>query len=403
MKVLVLTTQFHQLNGAERLGVELAEALNARPGFRADLGSIYRGDVPGVSDAESLCRSRGIDAFHYLSLEVRPGALETLRAIVRLRRLLQRERYDIVETSQITPTILACWASWGLRTAHVAGIHDVFSLARYNGKKHKLWRFSVQGSRCAAFYSISNYVMDHWINYSGTARSRNHLVLNAIPDDCFEAVPDRAGVREELGIPHDARIALFVGRMLKRKGIDTILSALGPILKRDNLHLVYVGEWGYTAENFFPGEDTLQDSMMTAITMQGLDTHVHFLGRRSDVPRLMASCDILVHPARIEGFGLVLAEAMAAGLPVVASGVEGIPEVLADTDSVITPPDDPDAVRAAVEGTLNRSPEVAAQAIARGRERAEAFRIGRRIEALVELFELVAGGSAASATGTKTS
>lgn len=389
MKVLVLTTQFYQLNGAERLGVELAEALNRRTGWRADLGSVYRGDAPEVAEAEVACRDRGISIFHYLSMDVRPGPLSTLRAIRALRRLLREGQYDIVETSQVTPTILACWASWGLRTAHVAGIHDVFSRERYNSRKHRLWRFSVQGTRCAAFYAISEYVKEHWVRYSETPPAKTHLVLNAIPDDCFNARPERDHVREALGIPRDARIALFVGRMLKRKGIDTILSALGPILEAENLHLVYVGEWGYTPENFFPGEDTLRESMLSEIASQGWGDRVHFAGRRNDVPRIMASSDVLVHPARIEGFGLVLAEAMAAGLPVVASRVEGIPEVLAGTESVLVEPDDPEAVRAAVLTMLGRTPDETLRAVSAGRQRAKDFRIDCRIDALAELFEAV--------------
>jgi len=105
------------------------------------------------------------------------------------------------------------------------------------------------------------------------------------------------------------------------------------------------------------------------------------------IPRLMASCDLLVHPARIEGFGLVLAEALAAGLPVVASNVDGIPEVLAGTDSLMVQPDDPEALRDAVLKTLNRTPEETVCAIEKGRTRAEDFRIGKRTDAMVKLFE----------------
>lgn len=389
MKVLVLTTQFHQLNGAERLGVELAESLNAEAGWNAELGSLYRGDAPGVPEAETALRARGIEDFYHIGLNVRPGPWALILAVLRLRRHLRRGSFDIVETSQITPTILASWASWGLKTAHVAGIHDVFSRERYDTRKHKIWRFSVRGKRCARFYAISTYVAQHWIVYSDTPADKTALVPNAIPDDCFEALPDREGVRRELGLPPDAKIALFVGRMLKRKGIDTVLEGVGPLLAREDLHLVYVGEWGYAPEHFFSGEATLQQSMLKEIAARDWGGRVHFLGRRGDVPRLMASSDVLVHPARIEGFGLVLAEAMAAGLPVVASHVEGIPEVLEGTDSIQVPPDDPAAVRDAVLETLNRAPEAARWAIGKGRERAEDFRLHNRLRALTELFKSV--------------
>ena len=354
MKVLVFTTQFYQLNGAERLGVELAESLNKYDDVQAALASMYGSDVPGVTESEQQIRSKGVSGFHYLNLNVHPGPAAVVRAVLQLRTLLRTEQFDIVETSQVTPTILASWASWGLKTKHVSGVHDVFTKDRYNGLRHKLWRFSVQGQRCAKFYAISEYVRKHWIEYTHSPPDKTQTILNAIPNDCFDATPDRDTLRAELGIPNDGKIALFVGRMLKRKGIDTILESLGPILQENNLHLVYVGEWGYHAEGFFPGEDTLQEEMLKTVAQSEWGDHVHFAGRRADVPRVMASSDLLVHPARIEGFGLVLAEAMAAGLPVVATTVQGIPEVVADTDSILVAPDNPEAVREAVLKTLRR-------------------------------------------------
>lgn len=392
MRVLVLTTQFGRLNGAERLGVELAEALNSREGWRADLGSIYGADMAGARDAEVEFRARGIKYFRYLSMGVGPGARSFLSAILRLRRLLKSEDYDIVETSQITPAILASWACWGLKARHVSGLHETYVMERFNGRKHKFWRFSVRGGRCARFYAISEYVRRQWIAYSATPPWKTALVLNAIPDDCFHAVPERDALRAELGLPPNCRIALFVGRLLASKGVDTAIDALGPLLGPENLALVYVGEWGYVPDSLTGEEQALKQAIDSAIEANGWSSRVRFLGRRRDVPRLMASSDVLIHPSHTEGFGLVLAEALAAGLPVVASHVDGIPEVLEETDSIQVPPRDPDLLRDAVLKTLRRPLSEAARAIEKGRERAEAFRMCHRIDALALLFTKVCEG-----------
>lgn len=391
MKVLVFTTQFHKLNGAERLAVELAQGLNER-GVHADVLGMYGEDMPGAAEAKRGLLQRGIPNVHLLGMRPHPPLASMVPAILKLRRLLRKEKYDMVETSMMSPTVLASWASLGLRTRHVAGLHDVFRKDRQNGARHKIWRFSVRRNRKIRFYAISDYVARHWISYSKTPASRTRTVYNAIPDDCFEAAPERDSVRRELGMPPEGRIALFVGRLLKRKGIDTILEALEPILETENLYLLYVGDRD-APENFFPDDKGLLDRLTERVEKQDLSERVRFLGRRSDVPRLMASSDLLVHPARIEGFGLVLAEALAAGLPVAASDVEGIPEVLKGTRSLMTPPDDPEAFRAAVLEALRRPDEEVERCVARGRARAEDFRIQKRVRNMIELFENVLSGS----------
>lgn len=97
---------------------------------------------------------------------------------------------------------------------------------------------------------------------------------------------------------------------------------------------------------------------------------VRFLGHRKDISRLMAASDVLAHSAGTEGFGLALVEAIAAGLPVVATDVGGIPEVLVGTDAIMVPPDKPGLFRDAVLRVLRQSPDEVAQAARRGRHRA---------------------------------
>ena len=384
MKILIFMTQFYQLNGAERLAVELAEGLNKR-GIHTDILSMYTEGLPGVDGAKQDLLNRGIPHVRFLGMKIHPPLTSLLPAILKLRRMIQAEGYDIVETSMSTPSIITAWACRGLAVRQVSGIHDVFTRERYNTVKDKFWRYSVRNNRKTRFYSISDYAVTHWIKYSRTLAARTRRVLNAIPKDCFEAVPDREAVRDELGISKDVRIALFVGRLLKRKGIDTIYDALAPILKEENLTVIYVGGED-SPEGFFPDDVGLLDRLKACIKQDGLIDRVRFLGRRDDVPRLMASSDVLVHPARIEGFGLVLVEALAAMLPVVASNVDGIPEVLAGTDSIMRVPDAPAPLREAVLTILNRTSQEAVQAIENGRRRAEEFRMDRRIDAMVQLF-----------------
>jgi glycosyltransferase involved in cell wall biosynthesis len=382
MRVLIFMTQFYQLGGAERLDVELAEELNKR-GIRADILSMYGEDLPGVAQAKEVLLRKGIPVAHFLGMQVHPRIASMVPAILKLRRLIREQGYDIVETSMISPTVLASWAALGMWARHVAGLHQVFRRDRENGLTHKFWRFSVRCNRHIRYYAISDDVAEQWIRYSRISPRHVRRIYNAIPNDCFDAVPDRSDVRRELGIPTDARLIIYVGRLAAYKGIDTLLDALGPVLEENRLFLLYAG----CPDLSIAGTREVLRHMEQRIAGEHWGHRVRFLGFRNDVPRLMASSDLLVHPTRIEGFGLVLAEAMAAGLPVVASNVEGIPEVLAGTASLMVRPDDPSALREAVLKTLNRTPDEAARAIEKGRRRAEDFRISKRMDAMIDLFE----------------
>ena len=382
MRVLIFMTQFYQLGGAERLAVELAEKLNER-GIHADILSMYTEDLPGVAAAKEALLHKGIPAVHFLGMRIHPSIANMVPAVLKLRCLILEQGYDVVETSLDSPTVIASLATWGTRVRHVAGLHQVFSADCDNSKKHMFLRLSVRLNRQIRYYAISDYVVDAWIRYSHTSARHTRRIYNAISDDFFAAIPDRRGVRGELGLPEDRRIAIYVGRLAAYKGIDTLLDALGPVLKQQNLFLLFVGH----PDLFVNGTREMLQQMEQQIAEKNWGDRVKFLSFRNDIPRLMASADVLVHPTRNEGFGLVLAEAMAAGLPVVASNVEGIPEVLAGTNSLMVPQDDPVALCDAVLKTLNRTSDEVASAIEKGLHRVQSFRTDVRTDAMINLFE----------------
>jgi glycosyltransferase involved in cell wall biosynthesis len=306
-----------------------------------------------------------------------------VRAILRLRALIREHKYDIVETSAVSPTVMATWATHGMPARHIAGLHQVYQRDRENKKQHRVWRGSLVFNRRTRYYAISDYVASQWVNYSGTPPERIRRIYNGIPNDCFDAAADRERVRNELGVPEESPLALYVGRLAAYKGIDVLVEALVPVLEERKMYLLCVGEPDLNIE----GTREMLEEMRRRLSTQNGRARVKFLGYRKDIPRLMAAADVLVHPARSEGFGLTLVEAMAAGLAVVATNIEGIPEVLAKTDSLMVPPDDPRALRDAVLATLSRTPQEAAKAIEKGRQRAEDFRMNVRIDSMIRLFD----------------
>ena len=387
MKVLILADQFVELNGAERLTLELAEDLAQRSDVAMQLASIYRHDLPGAVEAESIeLEPRGLTCAHYLGIEVHPGLLAAIRAALRLRRVLRDGDFDVVETSVTSPSILAIWATLGLRTKPVIGIHFAMDPVRHRGIKDRFLAISARVRGRARFYSISEFASDAWAAYSRTARARTQTVYNGIADACFDSRPDRDGVRDELGIPRSARIALFVGRFVRTKGLEALFEAVGPIAKEENLYIVLAGALERASKSESMDSDPFMGELIRRSEAGGWKDRLRFAGRRRDISRLMASSDVLVHPTQTEGFGLVLVEAMAAGLQIACSNVQGIPEVVRDTGAIMTDPDDIAGFRQAVLDVLRRDEAEKDEAITRGRRRAESFRMAARVERMLALF-----------------
>lgn len=381
MKVLIFMTQFYQLGGAERLAVELAEELNKRS-IQADILSMYTEELPGVAEARKNLLQRGIANIYFLGMKPHPSLFSLVPAILKLRRLIREQEYDIVETSSISTTVIAAWATLIGHVKHVSGLHQVFVRERENSWQHLIWRFSVRCNRRIRYYAISDYVNKAWICYSNTPPRHTCTIYNAIPNDCFKAIQKRQKVHSEFEIPDAGRILLYVGRLAKYKGCDVLLEAVGRIMQQNNLYLLFVG----LLDPEVAGSKEMFYKMKKQIESEGWRDRIKFLGYRKDIPRLMASADVLVHPTLMEGFGLTLVEAMASGLPVIATNVEGIPEVLAGTGSTMVEPNDPHAFGVEILNILNRSPEEAIEVVKKGKKRAECFRISNRVDTLINLF-----------------
>lgn len=374
MKVLIFTSTIHKIGGAERLSLELAEELN-RMGVSTDLLSQYAETMVKESSIVERLKRVGIPNVLFLGLRVNPNIVSLLFAIRKFRKLLVNRKYDTVEVSGITASIIAAFGSLGLRVKVLVGIHSNFNKSRNKGFRNLLFLYTLRVLRHINFYAISESVACDWISYSKVALNRVTVVPNSINKSFFSGaskVDARNALRSELNLDATAIVLLFVGRLTASKGIDTLFEAVEQVFKKNsNVHLIYVGR---EDRGESPNDALILQAIKKAIKVESLGGRIRFLGERNDVPEIMRGCDLLVHPARLEGFGLILAEAMAIGLPVLASNIGGIPEVLYCTDSVMVSPDNPSELAANILEMLMWSSEKVENAIMSGIARADAFR-----------------------------
>jgi len=177
-------------------------------------------------------------------------------------------------------------------------------------------------------------------------------------------------------VPAGARVLLAVARLTTQKGLDIAVRAL-PLLPDDTVLVVL-------------GEGTERKALETLAHGLGIVDRVYLPGRVPDVASWLTRASLLVHPARWEGFGLGVLEAMLAGLPVVASNISSLPELVVEGETgLLVPPDDSRALAGAVALALER-PELGAA----GRERAQReFSVARMTDKTLEVYERVSASS----------
>jgi glycosyltransferase involved in cell wall biosynthesis len=314
---------------------------------------------------ENLGYGRSLDADERVKTAAKLVApLYLLGARRALRRLLRENDYDLLHAHWIVPNGVAA-KPFARRVPLAIGIHgsDAFLAEK------AILRLLVADTlgRTVVMTGCSAELVDR-VAALGLAGDRCHVIPYGVDVETFHPGDDgRAGWRARLGIAASAAVVLAVGRMATKKGFQVLLPELRRLLERHpSCHVILAG-----------GGDRMEEFRRA---VAGLAARVHFPGvvYREGLPGLYRAADVFVMPAvhdgsgNVDGLPNVILEAMASGLPVVASGISGIPLVVEDgSTGLLVPEGDGAALFNALDRLLQRSSEAKAMGAA-GRRRAVA-------------------------------
>ena len=211
---------------------------------------------------------------------------------------------------------------------------------------------------------------------------RHFTISNGLATEDLDGVrrdTDRAAVRAELGLEGDFVLAC-VGRLHPSKGHEDLLQAMSEVVRvNDGVRLLLVGE------------GALRPALESLIQELGLGSVVTLLGHRSDAARIVAASDAFVLPSVVEGFGLAVAEAMMLGVPVIATNLDSIQEVVGPC-GVLVPPRSPHALADAILSLVKDRPQRSEEGMDRVRDRFDIRAVVRQYEQLYALLiDLQAG------------
>ena len=304
------------------------------------------------------------------------GAGSAIASFGALARYIRAHNVRVLHSTDRPRDAVAC-AVLGRLTGAASIIHAHLKCADWMGRPLR-WAMG----HVDALIGVSAFVVGSLVE-SGYDAARTHAVLNAIDLPAWNPHLDGTAVRQELGISAGAPVLASAARLFSGKGQDDVIRALPAVCREfPGVRLLIIGR-----------DD--RQVMRTSFTAElkalaadlGVSSHVIFTGQRSDMPALMAACDVFALPSQEEPFGLVFVEAMAMKKPVVALNNGGAPEVVDHGKSGLLSAQGDVHALAANLLTLLRDPALRARMGQYGRTQAETrFSANRLAEDVARVY-----------------
>lgn len=310
MKIALLITGMG-LGGAEKQVCDLSDRFTS---FGHDVIIIYL-----TGDAVIKPKNPSI---RLIGMRMSKNPLSFFKTYMKLRQHLIDFSPDVLHTHMVHANLM------GRLLRLSMDIKRVITTAHSTneGSTLRMWLYRLTDSLCDISTNVSQKAVETFRARHAVPNERMITLYNGIDTNYFHFNPEvRNSLRNENKISEDESLLLCVGRLHKEKDYPTMLHAFALALEKNkNLILWIAGD----------GEEKV--SLLQICNDLNISSKVHFLGIRHDIPELMSACDLFCLSSQFEGFGLVVAEAMACERPVVATDCGGVKEIVAN-DGVLTP------------------------------------------------------------------
>lgn len=301
-----------------------------------------------------------------ITVEVLPGRSHSflslpmfLKEIAGIRKglihLVQKYQIDVIQTHLLRsldflvaslklrfPSLLVFWTvhnyQFELRADQLPGHRWLLQPKKYIHKA--LYRMA--SGRMNGFIAVSHEVEQSILQTMRVDKNRITTICNGVDVRRYQRKVNRMAIRAHIGLKEMDQVMIVVGTLKEQKGHRYLIEAAAPLIAQNHhLHIL------------FAGDGPLRNSLQQQVQELGLENHIHFLGNRKDIPDLLAASDYFVLSSLWEGLPMALIEAMASGLPVIATLVSGSQQVVEQGRSgILIPPGEVAPLRQAIEELL---------------------------------------------------
>jgi glycosyltransferase involved in cell wall biosynthesis len=308
-----------------------------------------------------------------------------VKVIAGFRREVKGIKPDVIHANSIRAGLVATVATAGLNLPIMWHLHDLLPRHPLSAAIRLLALFSSRSRMIAVSEAVAR-------NFAGNYKrlqKRVHVIFNGI--ECGKFYPDgsnREQTRAEFGLTEQEFAIGIVGQLTPRKGQLELIRAFAGVLREVPDAVLFI-----VGASIFNRDDEYAELLQNSVRELNLTERVRFTGNRNDIPSVMQSLDLIVINSSVEPFGLVAAEAMACGTPLLAPITGGLPEIIQhDVNGILVPPGDQAALTRSIID-LARKPEfrneLASRALSEVDLRFSVKRYIAEIEAMYSFFGIL--------------
>jgi glycosyltransferase involved in cell wall biosynthesis len=260
---------------------------------------------------------------------------------LRFARYLREQRADVVHAHEFAAS---CYAAMGALLAGVPLVCTIHGKNYWPDRYYRRAAFRRVLGMAHGFVAVSEDLRDFAGGVLAVDPARIHVIHNGVDGKKYARDPAmRTTLRRQLGLGDGDEAILAVGELSAVKGHEVLVRAASSLARtRPNIKVLIAGEGGERAR------------LLELAAQLGFGERLHLLGFRRDVPALLAAADVFAMPSFSEGMPLAMIEAMASGVPIVASAVGGIPSLIAHgTSGLLSQAGDGDALASALRAMLS--------------------------------------------------
>jgi len=318
-------------------------------------------DATGGSQEHTRILCAGLDKTKYRIIVVtRPGSIVPyykkqgfevvpveLRhnpgSILKLLGIIKKHKIHIIHTHNMLADRRGCVAGWlGGVPIVVTTIHTLMNTDRFGEKKRgtSIWQYNFLLKHVPKkIIALSKEVKRHTQKELHLGEDRISLIYNASDLSRLNLSVNKQEKKKEFGIDENCYVIGTVGRLVELKGYPYLIKAASLVLKNFSAKIKFL----------VVGDGYMSDELKSLAKGLGIADKIIFTGQRQDVPEILHILDIFVLPSYYEGLPRSIIEAQACGVPVVATNIGGVPEVVVnDKTGILVPPKDEKAIAKAV-------------------------------------------------------